>query len=73
MARHNTKKFFFGCILATFVALTILLGPYIALYEFFKPEGFWQRIVMFALTIGGVIPLGTIAAISWIGVASKFE
>ena len=73
MARHNTGKFFFGCVLASIAALLVLLGPYVGLYAFFHPDGFWQKIVFFALTIGGLIPLSMAAFFTWLGIASQFE
>lgn len=73
MARHNTLKFFFGAWLASVVALVILFGPYVLGYEFFHPQGFWEKIVFFALTIGGFIPLSITAFFAWLGIASRFE
>lgn len=71
--RHRTWKFFFGFNLATAAALTILFGPYVLGYEFFHPQGFWEKIVFFALTIGGFIPLSITAFFAWLGIASRFE
>ena len=72
-ARHNTFKFYFGCTLATIVALSVILGSVYAVWTGFAPEEFFERVVTSIVCMGVFGVMGIVAFFVWLGIASQFE
>lgn len=73
MMRHNTIKFWFGCVLASFICGPALYFAVTGMWHFLAPQTFWERLLSFMLV--GTIGFGAsvVDVFLWVFIASRFE
>lgn len=58
-------------ILATLVALLLILGADILAWHFLRPQGYWQGLALIIVEAFTILPRGFFAVMSWL-LISKF-